>query len=133
MEDHAASEALYTYGLSVGTAFQITDDVLDYTGQKTMTGKRRGQDLAERKMTLPLLIAMEREPGLRERLRQGNPSPERIPALLERVQASGATEAALQEARDLVDNGLAALHTLPESIHRDGLESLAHHLVDRIA
>ena len=133
VNDSDAAEALYTYGLSVGTAFQITDDVLDYTGEKTMTGKRRGQDLAERKMTLPLLIAMERDPSIRERLLQGNPSPERIPALLERVHACGATDAALQEARDLVNTGLQALDTLPTSEHRDALESLAHHLVDRIA
>ena len=52
--NNKAAEALYTYGLSVGTAFQITDDVLDYTGEKLSTGKRRGRDLAERKMTLPL-------------------------------------------------------------------------------
>jgi len=128
-----AAEALYTYGLSVGTAFQITDDVLDYTGDKLTTGKRRGRDLAERKMTLPLLIAMERIPGLRDRLRQGDPSPERIPALLQQVEESGATEAALERARLLVEDGLEALQTIPSSPYRDALEQLAHHLVDRIA
>lgn len=131
--DNEAAEALYTYGLSVGTAFQITDDVLDYTGEKTATGKRRGQDLAERKMTLPLLIAMERVPGLRERLHTGDPSPERIPAILEAVQNAGATDAALERARELVEEGLAALKVLPETPHREALERLAHHLVDRIA
>jgi octaprenyl-diphosphate synthase len=131
--DQVAAEALYTYGLSVGTAFQITDDVLDYTGDKTTTGKRRGQDLAERKITLPLLIAMERLPDLRERLHAGDPSPERIPALIEAVQASGATEAALDRARVLVNKGLDALSVLPPSDYRDALTGLAHHLVDRIA
>jgi len=131
--DSEAAEALYTYGLSVGTAFQITDDVLDYTGEKTTTGKRRGRDLAERKMTLPLLIAMERIPGLRDRLKTGNPSPERIPALLEQVHASGATDAALERARDLVQEGLDALSALPDSPYKTALEQLAHHLVDRIA
>ena len=127
------AESLYTYGLSVGTAFQITDDVLDYTGEKSTTGKRRGQDLAERKLTLPLLIAMERTPGLRERLNSGNPSPERIPALIEAVAASGATEAALAKARSLVDEGLDALKGIPPSAHRDALARLAHYLVDRLA
>lgn len=128
-----AAESLYTYGLCVGTAFQITDDVLDYTGDKLSTGKRRGRDLAERKMTLPLLIAMERIDGLRDRLRTGDPSPERIPALLESVQEAGATDAALERARGLVAEGLQALHTLPKNPHRDALERLAHHLVERIA
>ena len=132
-DQNKAAEALYTYGLSVGTAFQITDDVLDYTGDTRTTGKRRGRDLAERKMTLPLLIAMDRVPGLRERLRQGDPSPERIPALLRQVEESGATAAALDRARALVDEGLEALHTIPNSPYRDALEKLAHHLVDRIA
>jgi len=133
IQDDVAAEALYTYGLSVGTAFQITDDVLDYTGAKVTTGKRRGQDLAERKMTLPLLIAMERIDGLRAKLRQGDPSPERIPALLDAVHAVGATEDALARARMLVDEGLDALQALPESPYREALEQLAHHLVDRIA
>ena len=133
VDDTAAADALYTYGLSVGTAFQITDDVLDYTGAKVKTGKRRGRDLAERKMTLPLLIAMERIDGLRDKLRQGDPSPERIPALLDAVNASGATEDALARATALVDEGLEALKVLPESPYRDALEQLAHHLVDRIA
>ena len=133
VDNHEAAEALYTYGLSVGTAFQITDDVLDYTGDKLSTGKRRGQDLAERKMTLPLLIAMERIDGLREKLRAGDPSPERIPALLEAVEECGATEAALERARDLVNEGLKALNTVPPSEYRTALERLAHHLVERIA
>jgi len=131
--DEAAAKALYTYGLSVGTAFQITDDVLDYTGDTADTGKGQGQDLAERKMTLPLLIAMERIDGLRDQLRLGDPSPEDIPSLLEAVQSVGATEEALGRARSLVDEGLEALNELPESPYRKALEHLAHHLVDRIA
>jgi octaprenyl-diphosphate synthase len=132
-EDTRAAEALYTYGLSVGTAFQITDDVLDYTGEKATTGKRRGQDLAERKITLPLLIAMDRVDGLRQRLAVGDPSPERIPALLKTVQDSGATHEALGRAKALVDEGLCALEVLPDSTHRAGLIQLAHHLVDRLS
>ena len=132
-ENQTAAEALYTYGLSVGTAFQITDDVLDYIGEDSETGKRRGRDLAERKMTLPLLIAMERIDGLRDQLRNGDPSPEDIPALIEAVESVGATEEALKRARDLVSEGLEALAVLPETPHRKALEQLAHHLVDRIA
>ena len=131
--DAAAAEALYTYGLNVGTAFQITDDVLDYTGERADTGKHRGRDLAERKMTLPLLIAMERIDGLRDQLRSGDPSENEIPALLESVQAVGATDEALNRARLLVREGLEALEVLPETPYRTALEQLAHHLVDRIA
>jgi geranylgeranyl pyrophosphate synthase len=84
-------------------------------------------------MTLPLLIAMERIDGLRDRLRAGDPSEEEIPALLESVQAVGATNEALDRARLLVREGLEALEVLPMTPYRKALEQLAHHLVDRIA
>ncbi len=125
--------ALYTYGESVGAAFQITDDVLDYTGEKDRTGKRRGRDLAERKCTLPLILAMDRIPGLKERLEQSDPSPERIPALIDQVIDCGATQDALQEARARVQAGITALDVLEPSPHRTALMQLAHHLVERIA
>ena len=131
--DAKAADALYTYGLNVGTAFQITDDVLDYAGSQRSTGKRLGRDLAERKMTLPLLVAMDRIPGLRDELRGGDPPPDRIHALLQSVNKSGAPEAALNRARTLVQEGLEALQTLPQTPHREALERLAHHLVERIA
>lgn len=131
--DAEAAERLNTFGLSVGTAFQITDDVLDYTGVADTTGKREGRDLAERKMTLPLLIAMERDPSIRTTLRAGDPKDSDIPDLLAKVDATGATAAALDEARHLVREGIDALHALPESVYRDALEQLAHHLVNRIS
>jgi len=130
--DPDAARALGAYGASVGTAFQITDDVLDYTGTKEHTGKRRGRDLAERKMTLPLIIAMARIEGLQDRLRAGDPSPERIPALIESVLECGATEAALAQASSQVKIGIAALDVLPDTPYRDGLIALAHKLVERV-
>ena len=133
VDDAAAAEKLNTFGLSVGTAFQITDDVLDYTGGVITTGKREGRDLAERKMTLPLLIAMERDPSIRDALRDGDPAPGEIPALMAKIEATGATSAALDEARKLVKNGIEALSTLPDSEYRQALEDLAHHLVNRIS
>jgi len=132
-QDDVAADALNAYGRAVGTAFQITDDVLDYTGELGKTGKRRGQDLAEGKPTLPVIFAMERDPSLRTRLAAGPPSPERIPALLEAVRATGATDAALAEAHAHVAAGLEALEALPEGPHRDALAALGHHLVDRVA
>lgn len=129
----AEAEALVAFGRAVGSAFQISDDVLDYVGDKRKTGKRRGQDLAEGKPTLPLILAMERVPDLAERLRGGAPSPERIPALLAEVQASGAIEAAQAEARRRVAAALEALEILEDSPHKAALQSLAHHLVDRVA
>ena len=130
--DDVAADALHRFGHEVGIAFQVTDDVLDYVGEMRMTGKRRGQDLAEGKMTLPMVLAMQHSPELRERLRKGNPSPERIPALIADVRATGACDQALAFARERVHSGIAALDPLPEGPYKDGLLYLAHHLVERV-
>jgi len=128
--DQVAVEALERFGNSIGIAFQITDDVLDYTGDRALTGKRVGQDLLERKLTLPLLLAFDRNPALRERLATP-PTPAELPELLELVRASGAPEAALAEARVRVEAGITALKVLPDSPTRSGLITLAHYLVER--
>ena len=128
--DDDAAEALARFGAGIGVAFQITDDVLDYTGDSSLTGKRLGQDLMERKITLPLLLAFERDPSLRARL-ETTPTAAELPALLDRVRACGAPEAALAEARARVDAGITALKALPDSPARSALITLAHYLVER--
>jgi octaprenyl-diphosphate synthase len=133
VEDQEAAAALARFGRHVGLAFQITDDVLDYTGDKVLTGKQRGQDLAQCKPTLPLLLAMERVPDLKAELAAGAPSPDRIPGLMASVHACGATQDALQQAHGHVADGLEALACLPMSPARQSLESLAHHLVERVS
>ncbi|MCB9779676.1 MAG: polyprenyl synthetase family protein [Alphaproteobacteria bacterium] len=130
--DDVAAAALQRYGHEVGIAFQITDDVLDYVGEMRLTGKRRGQDLAERKLTLPLVIAFQRVPELRGKLAKGAPSPERIPAIIADVRSSGACDEALAVARRRVTDGIAALDVLPPSPWRDGLVTLAGYLVERV-
>ncbi|MDP2309138.1 MAG: polyprenyl synthetase family protein [Pseudomonadota bacterium] len=121
--DSVAAAALASFGRGVGVAFQITDDVLDYA---TGTGKPAGQDLREKKLTLPLLLAMERVPDLRARLHTDD-----VAALLVLVRGSGALEAAQAEARRRVDEAVAALDALPPSIHRDALAVLGRYLVER--
>jgi octaprenyl-diphosphate synthase len=132
VEDEEAANALAEFGRHVGLAFQITDDVLDYTGAKSLTGKRRGQDLAQCKPTLPLLLAMERVPGLKAELAAGAPGPDKIPGLMASVHACGANHDALQQAHGHVADGLKALSRLPSSPARQSLELLAHHLVERV-
>lgn len=129
--DEAAAAALARFGREVGSAFQIADDVLDYVGETRLTGKAGGQDLTQRKPTLPLILAMERSPALRERLLEGPPSAEELPALLDAVRATGAPADALAVARDRVGVGLAALDKLPPSPALDALRLLGHHLVER--
>ncbi len=126
-------DGLARFGRAVGTAFQITDDVLDYAGQSALTGKQVGRDLVERKVTLPLLLALERDPGLAAAVASSADSPAEVRTLVQRVMATGAPRDALEVARNHVAKGIIALHSAtPETPFRDALEALAHHLVDRV-
>ncbi|MEZ4316848.1 MAG: polyprenyl synthetase family protein [Myxococcota bacterium] len=126
--DDEAGEALATFGRGVGRAFQLTDDVLDF---RQNTGKTLGADLRERKVTLPLIHAMERDPALRAELQAGPPAEERLPALVDRVRSSGALDSTLAVARGFVDEALQALLVLPEGVGRDALAVLGTYLVER--
>ncbi len=123
------AEALARFGRGVGAAFQVTDDVLDYASD---TGKPPGQDLRQRKVTLPLLFAMEADPGLRDLLVAGAPSEADVPALVHRVRRTGALDAALDAAREMVADAVDALSILPDNEGRDALIALGRHLVDRV-
>lgn len=129
----AAVDGLSRFGRAVGIAFQITDDVLDYAGDTALTGKQVGRDLIERKVTLPLLLAFERDPGLARAVAHSSDTPAEVQALVQRVVATGAPGLALELAREHVREGIAALHAATgPSACRDALEALAHHLVDRV-
>lgn len=130
--DARKAAALERFGRHVGTAFQITDDVLDCVGDAKKTGKQRGQDLEQRKLTLPLLIAMEKMPSMFADL-EAAPTAEATQRILEAVESTGAAEAALDLAREHVAEGIAALSVLEESDAKGALIRLAHHLVERVS
>ena len=129
----AEARALQEFGRSVGVAFQISDDVLDYTSSLEVMGKRAGKDLEERKLTLPLLFACEADPQLAADLRAGPPPAEAVPALVQSVIATGGPARALEHARTRVDAGVRALDALPDTPYRAALVELAAHLVDRVS
>ena len=126
--DTRSADALARFGHSVGIAFQIADDVLDFAEG---TGKRAGADLRERKITLPILHALGRVPGLKDRLRRAAPTEDELPGLFNAVRDSGALDLALADAHGWADNAVAALQELPPTPARDALEVLAAWLVER--
>jgi octaprenyl-diphosphate synthase len=130
--DAPSTRALAEFGGCVGIAFQLTDDVLDYQGDARQTGKQPGADLLEGKLTLPLLLALERSPALRALLDAGPLDATRLPQALRAVVETGACADTLAEARERVGRGVAALDALPDSPHRDALEALAWTLVERV-
>ena len=116
-------ERLGRYGLLLGIAFQIADDILDCTGETLETGKVTGTDLREGTPTLPLLLAAAADPVVREAL-AGGP----LDGVLVRVAASGALERSRGVALDYAKNACAALDGVPA---RAELEALAEAVVER--
>lgn len=130
----AAEEALADYGGHLGTAFQLIDDVLDYSGDHAVIGKNVGDDLAEGKTTLPLIYTMKHGARgeaqlVREAIRSGGL--ENLGAVLEAIRTSGAIEYARERARAESRAACAALDAIPRSNCRDYLLQLADFAVTR--
>jgi len=130
----AQEEALARYGLDLGYAFQIADDVLDYASDADTLGKNVGDDLAEGKPTLPLIVAIERSAPeqadmLRRAIRAGGL--DALDDVLAAIRATGALEASRERARGFARSAHAALEALPPSAARDALGVLADYAIDR--
>src|SRR5688572_20857668 len=129
-----AEVAMTEYGLHLGTAFQLVDDVLDYSGGPHETGKNLGDDLAEGKPTLPLIHVMragtESERKLvRHAIEHGGKSD--LDAVVRAIHRVGALDYARQRAREEASFAIARLEVLPDSACRDSLLQLAHFSVER--
>lgn len=113
-------EALRAYGFEIGMAFQITDDLLDYTESVRVTGKPSGQDLREHKVTLPLIAALERMDGeerrqVRALFDDPEPSDRHVGAVRELVKERGGLQYAQERAGDFLGRARSRLSGLPES------------------
>ena len=118
------------FGRAVGLAFQILDDVLDITGPAERTGKRRGADLLDGTVTLPLILARERSPELAALDLRAVRDPDEADRICELIESTGAAEEARQRALDLVAAGKRELPDCSRD-QRRALELLADGLVER--
>ena len=130
------SQSLASYGHNLGMAFQIADDLLDYTETEAVTGKPSGQDLREHKMTLPLISAMQTmdAPGIREVeafFADPEPTDTGIDRIITLVREHGGIEYALQRARYFGERAAEAVATLPNSEATDALREAVTYVVDR--
>ncbi|MCK6263028.1 octaprenyl diphosphate synthase [Vibrio sp. ZSDE26] len=127
--------ALQNYGKYLGTAFQLIDDVMDYTSDGKEMGKNVGDDLAEGKPTLPLLHAMrngneQQALMIREAIEHSN-GMERLDDILATMKECGSLEYTTEKALVEADKAIAELAVLPESEYKEALITLAHLAVKR--
>jgi octaprenyl-diphosphate synthase len=127
-------QAVAAYGMHIGTAFQLIDDVLDYSGKEAETGKHLGDDLAEGKPTLPLIHVIQRgSPAQAALVRDAieNARRDRFLEVLDAVRSSGALDAAHAQGVAEAEAAKAALQPLADSGFRQTLIQLANFAVQR--
>ncbi|MGL6315998.1 octaprenyl diphosphate synthase [Vibrio sp. WXL103] len=129
--------ALQNYGRYLGTAFQLIDDVMDYTSDGESMGKNVGDDLAEGKPTLPLLYAMQHGSDaqrvmIREAIESSN-GMQRLNEILQAMEETGALDFTRQKALDEADKAIAELCVIPDSEYKQALIHIAHLAVHRNA
>ncbi len=122
------------FGHEIGMAFQIMDDVLDFTGDPAVLGKPVGSDLRQGVVTLPTLYYLEAHPDdsvLRALIAHKRSDVQGLERLLDAIRNNGAIQSAAAEARVFMGRGLEALATLPEGAERLALEEAARAVVGR--
>jgi geranylgeranyl pyrophosphate synthase len=119
------------FGERIGLAFQLLDDVLDVSGPAERTGKHRGTDLLDGTVTLPLILARERDPELAELDLRAVRTPEQAEGVCDAISATGALEAARELALAMVAEAKADLPSLPEPSQQAAMELVADGVVDR--
>ena len=127
--------ALRDYGMNLGAAFQLVDDLLDFTATDDVLGKAAGVDLLEGKLTLPLIYLLETEQDMRAAvrsvMRDGSYETISRAALMRAAEQSGATERARRRAHDFATAARKSLDVLPHTKYRDALSSIPTFILER--
>ncbi len=132
--DEIAIESMRDFGYQIGMAFQIVDDILDFTGEQAAVGKPLGSDLLNGLVTLPAIYYAEANPEDPDVLSLPNGGwthTANMTRLVENIRASDSSQKAMREAEQHVDRALACLKSMPACAECDALENLAKYIVDR--
>ena len=133
--DGSRAEMMKEYGENIGMVFQIRDDLLDYTGRKSITGKPTGIDLKEKKLTLPLIHSLAQAPKAESRriisLIKNGASGKDIQRIVEFAEVYGGIEYALNKAGEYSSRAVAALGALPPSESKNALGNFITYMMDR--
>ncbi len=133
--EQAMIDKMYEYGVNLGLAFQIKDDIFDYQAKGAL-GKPTGNDIKENKLTLPLIYALSRVDKVKKRrmlsqLRKSKRSQQAVEEVIRFANEYGGIEYATGRMNEYKDKAIAALESFPESIYRDALIAMADFVVNR--
>jgi len=132
--DDQAVAAARNYGYEIGMAFQIVDDVLDFTAEPGIVGKPVARDLRQGVLTLPVLCYLEKnsdDSRMYDWMNSRILDADHLDGLIDSIRASGAIQEAMEEAERYMECALAALRGQPESVERQALEELSRYVVHR--
>lgn len=132
--DEKIIETIRQFGYEIGMAFQIVDDILDFTGEQEEVGKPVASDLRSGLVTLPAIYYQENNPDDQDMeavLRGEYNNDGRMKRLVKAIRSSGAIQQALDEARQYVERGLGFLEQMPDGIERQALFELGSYIIDR--
>ncbi|MGI8641145.1 MAG: polyprenyl synthetase family protein [Pyrinomonadaceae bacterium] len=128
-------KALKDYGMNLGTAFQLADDVLDFTASEEVLGKASGADLLEGKLTLPLILLVEKKPDIKKDLEKvmHDESYENVSRemLREKLESVGLLEETRKRAYNYANLAIKNLELLPETEYRLALEEIPGYMIER--
>lgn len=133
--DVTAQAMLRDYGMNLGIAFQLVDDLLDFLGTEDSLGKPAGADLLEGKVSLPLIFLLQREPAMRSTVQSvindANYASVSRESFLEALEKTGALALARERAIDYAEAAYAALNGLDGSAHTEALRSIPTYVIER--
>lgn len=133
--DEETAEKLHNFGELAGLAFQIKDDLFDYTSTDII-GKPIGIDIQEKKMTLPLIYSLNTasekdKKWLLRSIRNHNKDKKRIAEIIDYVKQNGGLKYSIDKMNDLKNSALAVLRTFPENEYKKSLETMLNYVVER--
>ncbi len=127
--------ALRNFGMNLGTAFQLADDLLDFTAEEEVLGKASGADLLEGKLTMPLILLVKKEPSIKAALEKimhdGDYRSYSRQMLLEKLEIDGLLEKTRQMAYNFAGHAIKNLELLPKSEYRSALEAIPNYMIER--
>ncbi|MEN9229931.1 MAG: solanesyl diphosphate synthase [Thermostichus sp. DG02_5_bins_236] len=126
------AERLFDFGRDLGIAFQIVDDLLDFTASAETLGKPVGSDLSQGNLTAPVLFALQEFPQMRELILTELEDPQDLKQALEWIYQSEGIPRSRQLARDYAHRAADALHSLPDSMARRALFQMVDYVLERL-